>query len=248
MAAPTTTTSGLPLGTRPAGTPVSPALTGTIRIYAVGDSLTVGTPSIYAWRNPVGQMLTAIGVSWQAVGNISLVDGQAWDHYNAVFGRDLQSVVDQIAGNPTLISTADPDIVMMCPFGNNDMGDDTALAAAPAKMTSILESFRGYTNGRGVKPRIVVSYLFGHANDSAKDARHDSFNNTLRDSVWPAQVALGQSITICDPRPFINVPKNNGFRSDYTHPTESGYARLADCYFPGLCNAIGLNAQWGRPS
>jgi lysophospholipase L1-like esterase len=146
------------------------------------------------------------------------------------------------------VSTADPDVVCILPLGNNDCADDAGLAAAPARMTALLETLRAYTNGRGVKPRIVACYLFGHGNDTAKNARHDSLNTSLAATVWPAQIALGQSITICDPRPFIKVPLQCGMRSDYTHPTDAGYRRLADCYFPAICNAIGIDAQWGRSS
>ena len=254
MPAPTTTSLGLPLGTRPAGTPISPALTGTIRIYAIGDSFTQGGSdssngnSGLAWRQYVAEMLDAIGVTWTPVGDLSSV-APDWSHHRAIFGEPISDFVTDFTADPTLLSTADPDVIMICPLGYNDLAAGVTGANTLLLLEDLLEIFRAFTNGRGVSPRIVCSYLMQrNAGTAGEQGRIDDFNAGLA-ALVSAQQGLGQLITLTDPRPYGNSPNDTRMRrADGFHPNDTLYRLIAREYFAGLCNAIGLDAQWGRPT
>jgi len=252
MAQPTTTSSGLALGTRPAGTPQTPLLTGTLRLYAIGDSLTVGgTDEVggntgRAWRQYVGEMLATSGIAYTAVGNLSSL-ATTWPNHRAITGQTINTFVTVDFANPaTHLNAADPDIILGCTLGYNDINGGASGATTLTRWTSLMELFRAFTNGRGVTPRIVASHLFRGA--VGNDTEIGNFNNGLAAAV-AVQVALGQKITLIDPRPWLDgIGGAPPFRGDGNHPKDVGYRLEADCVFAGLMNCIGKNAEWGRPT
>jgi lysophospholipase L1-like esterase len=254
MPAPTTTSLGLPLGTRPAGTPIAPVLTGTIRVYAVGDSFTQGGSdssngnSGLAWRQYVAEMADAAGIVIEPVGNLASV-APDWPHHRAIFGEPISDFITDFNATPALISDADPDVVMMCPLGYNDLAAGVTGANTLLLLEDLLEIFRAFTNGRGVSPRIVCSYLMQrNAGTAGEQGRIDDFNAGLA-ALVAAQQGLGQLIALTDPRPYGNNPAGTPTnRADGFHPNDGLYRLIAREYFAGICNAIGINAQWGRPT
>lgn len=254
MPAPTTTSLGLPLGTRPAGTPISPALTGTIRIYAVGDSFTQGGSNAsngnggLAWRQYVAEMLDAAGIAWTPVGNLNSL-APDWPHHRAIFGEPISDFITDFTSTPTLVSNADPDVIMICPLGYNDISAGVSGADTLTLLGDLLDLLFTYTNGRGVKPRFVCSYLLDRNGGVAGERdRIAAFNDGLAAKI-AAQQALGQSIVLTDPRTAGNNPAIvYSQRADGFHPNDALYRLIAREYFAGLCNAIGLEAQWGRPT
>ena len=254
MPAPSTTSLGLSLGPHPVGSPLSPALTGNIRIYAVGDSFTQGGASSsngnggLAWRQYTAEMLTSIGVSYTAVGNLNSV-ATSWPLHRAIFGEPISDFITDFNADPTLISTADPDVVMLCPLGYNDLAVGVSGADTLVRLQTLLEIFRAYTNGRGVSPRIVCSYLMQrNAGTAGEQDRINDFNAGLAAAI-AAQQALGQLVVLTDPRSVGNNPAGApSNRADGFHPGDPLYRFLGRIYFAGVCNAIGIDAQWGRPS
>lgn len=255
MPAPTTTSNGRPLGTRPnVFTPISPVLTGTIRIYAVGDSFTQGGSSENdgntgrSWRQYVAEMLNTSGIPWLPVGHVGSV-APDWPWHRAIFGQSMQETIDDFNNNPSRIPTADPDVVLLCPVGYNELtpGLEMGMSASDALdvMQSLMDIFRSYTNNRGFSPRIVSSFLPQRSGGTvAGRARIDDFNNLLMARI-DAQRALGQVIGVVDPRPALD---RSAFRADGFHPKDSGFRLYSDVIFPVLLNLIGMNAEWGRPS
>lgn len=252
MAQPTTTTAGLALGTRPNIDKQAPLLTGTLRLYAVGDSITVGGTNESngntgrAWRQYVGEMLATSGVAYTAVGNLSSL-ATTWGNHRAITGQTINTFVTVDFASPvTYLNTADPDVILLCSVGYNDINGGASGATTLTRWTALCELFRAFTNGRGVTPRIVASYLFRGA--TVNDAEIANFNSGLAAAV-AAQQALGQKIVLVDPRPWIDgIAGAPPFRADGLHPKDSGARLYADCIFPGLLNAIGMDAEWGRPT
>lgn len=254
MPAPTTTSLGLALGTHPAGTPISPALTGTIRIYAIGDSFTQGGSSSsdgntgLAWRQYVAEMLNADGISWAPVGNLNSL-APDWLLHRAIFGEPIPDFVTDFNADPTLISTADPDVVMICPLGYNDIAAGTSGADTVTLLQDLLEIFRAYTNGRSVSPRIVCSYLMDRNAGTAGERTRIADFNTALPAMIATQQGLGQLISLADVRTYGNNPGATPTRrADGFHPNDTLYRLIAREYYAKLRNALGLDAGWGRPT
>lgn len=254
MPAPTTTSLGLPLGTRPGGTPLSPALTGTIRIYAVGDSFTQGGSDSsngntgLAWRQYVAEMLDEIGVTWTAVGNLNSL-APDWLLHRAIFGEPISDFISDFTSTPSLLTNADPDVIPLLPLGYNDLAAGVSGADTLLLLEDLLEIFRAFTNTRSASPRIVCSYLMQrNAGTAGEQGRITDFNSGLA-ALVAAQQALGQQIVLTDPRPYGNNPGVTlQGRADGFHPNDGLYRLIAREYFAGICNVIGINAEWGRPT
>lgn len=252
MAQPTSTTNGHALGTCPAGTKETPVISSP-RVYAVGDSFTFGGNAEsngntgLSWRQYVAEMCTTSGVTITKVGNINSL-APDWLSHRAVSGQTINTFVTVDFASPvTYLNAADPDIILLCSVGYNDINGGASGATTLTRLTALLDLFRAFTNGRGVTPRIVVSYLF-YSTTSANNTPIDAFNAGLA-AVVATQQGLGQKIVICDPRPALdngtNVPI---MRADGLHPGDRGYRLWARVVFAAMINAIGLDAEWGRPT
>ena len=242
MPAPTTTSLGLSLGTCPPGSPLAPAI-ASYRCYAWGDSRTVGghgQVTADSWRQALYEMaLSSLGVTITAVGTTAST-APNWGLHRAVNGVTLATLLSGLQADPTtLLTNPDPDVVMLCPVGINDLIGGTSGADTVELLRQFLEILRPFTNARGVSPRVVCSYEYYHSGQSAS-GRVDDFNAALP-AMIATQVGLGQKVVLIDPRPAVN-------HTVWLHPDGNTYDVLAQVVFRGFCNAIGMDAQWGRPT
>ena len=254
MTQPTTTSRGRPLGTRPAGTPLSPVISGTAKIYWVGDSIAHGGSNNstgntgLSFRQYIAEMAATSGVAFSAVGDLASA-APSWALHRCIIGQTINTFNTTDFATNTRFTNADPDVVMLCPIGYNDLntaGDNQTGAQTLTRLTTLLEKIRAFTNARGASPRVVVSYHFRGA--SANDARIADFNAGLA-AVVSTQTGLGQQIIAADPRPWLDgISGAPPFRADGLHPKDIGFRLLADCYFAALMNALGRDAEWGRPT
>lgn len=232
MARPTTTSLGLPLGTRAAGSPILPALTGTPKILAAGDSITFGSGSTDGggWRTLLDARLADAGMTRQWVGP-TVAAGLA--HY----GNSGWTISQMNAGIGAVITTYDPDILILL-IGRNNMDDATEAANAPTEYATLLATIYA------TKPtlRIVVGSITPEES-SVFWPRTQTFRAALP-AVWQASSAYADGLLIeCDAGVDL-APLCRSHLGDGVHPNDIGYNLIADRWWPALVNAYGLNASW----
>lgn len=241
MPAPAQTSLGLPLGARPAGTKAASVISNP-RIWAIGDSLTAGSGGTtgWAWRQHVGRMLDDAGVAFTSVGSVSSAS-TTWPNHWGVSGKTAAQIEADMVADGTIFTAADPDIVMLCPIGQNDINLGGTATDARDAVDSLLTYIRGLTNGRSATPRVVTAKVIGHR---TSDATMTAFAG-LMDAVYASQISAGLDLHVADFRTSGRRPLVAGL-DDSQHPNDMLYQSIASAIFPTLLNAIGLDADWGR--
>lgn len=231
MARPTTTSNGWPLGTRPAGTAFSPLLTGTIKIMAVGDSITTDTYLSGAHRLLLKNRLDDMGLTTSWVGPVSGAGGL--NH----FGVSSATIQDVNAAIGAHLVTYAPHIVLLL-IGRNNMTSDVDATAAPAAYATMLATMYA------AQPvcRVIVGLTTPDETVAISD-RTVTFRAAL-----PAVVAAssynGDGLARLSYAFKGLQPYSRAHQSDGTHPNAAGYGLGCDGFFPDLVNVIGSAASW----
>lgn len=249
MARPTTTSGGLALGTRTAGTPITPPLAGTIEVLCIGDSITYGygvgaSPS---WRAGLKSRFTDLSLTTDFVGPIS--DGVSADPQH--WGVPGARISDFVAGNTvsgfscdlsTMGVTYAPDLIIVA-LGANDFAAGSDGLASMTSLLGILWTQRPTARVLVCKPHrwTIVAYAAKQADFLAGiDAVVAASSQGL---AGLALVAQTYRLSV----PLIDVSEITSELADYIHPRIppiASFAKLVDQMWPTACNAVGLDAQW----
>lgn len=238
MARPTRTSLGHALGARPAGSPISPLLTGARTILALGDSITKGYLPGGAtieggWRVEIASRIAQAGFDWTFVGPYTDVG----DHCG-VNSRTTATLNGNIA---TTLGAGfyEPDLVVLM-SGTNDVIDpgydgptsmyymDNILL----QIDTLLPSTRVVVCSR--LPTVLGAYV-GYAPNV------DDWNSRID--------ACLDGTTIHSEGRLLRVPIGDYIRAahvahDGVHPTQEAYGIMASAYWPAICNAMGADAEW----
>lgn len=233
MARPTTTSGGLPLGTRPAGSPILPLLSGTPKILCAGDSITIGTGSTdgSGYRITIADRLDDAGIAFEYVGPTDSPTG--YPHY----GNSGWNIAQLDAGIGAVIATYNPDVLILL-IGRNNMDDATEATNAPTDYAALLATLYA------AKPTLrIVACLITPEESATFQARTLTFRAALP-AVLQASDAYGDGLLLqCDGGVWLQ-PLNRNHLGDGVHPNDTGYALLADAIWPTLQNALGRDAGW----
>jgi lysophospholipase L1-like esterase len=225
-----------------------PALAGTVRVVALGDSITLGTTGaisrIGGWRHRVNERRGELAFALDFVGSQSygdFADNQheahsGWVIDNRIDTMRLRGFTEGSTNDGTIAATlthTDPDIVVVL-AGINTLtaGDDSVTLSRDA-----LTDYRDLIlqiHARRAAARVVVVPLTLTTGVDLRESRRRSFNAGLG-SVARFLRAQGVPLIIAD-TPTALAPDD---LSDGLHPNDQGYARLGDRILQAIVLASG---------
>lgn len=241
MARPTTTSLGHALGTRAAGTPISPPLTGSREIVCVGDSLTRGylpdgTLGSAGYRGEIVSRIADAGYPWTLIGQYT--DGGS--AHEGVNGR----TTGVLNGNLTsLFGVGNPyhgaDAVILITGTNDCLDSGYDGPTAMYYLANILSELAS----REPQARVVVA--------SSLPTVIGSYGvHAVNVADWNSRVsATLDASAIAAAGRLVRVPLGSAIRDahvagDGVHPDVSGYGLMASVIWGPLQNALGFDAEW----
>lgn len=220
----------------------------TLRIMAVGDSITVGStnptegwtePYWYGYRSVLYNLLTDTGYDFQFVGSSTeRLDhesispgttppadldalGQSAHHgFGGANASDLQgSIVDAL-------NTNDPDIILLM-IGTNGGQNITAL-------TTLLDTITTQKpDAQLILAQIIPNFIYSQ---SIVD-----YNTYIEETMIPAYQDAGRNVTLVDqysnflidPNDLTSIDQSL-FSNGINHPDNEGYSKIAQTWFEGI--------------
>jgi lysophospholipase L1-like esterase len=213
------------------GVSTAQAQTPPTRILPLGDSLTSGVSGQVVnggYRNRLYTLLTNAGYNVDFIGlntdasNPTLPDR---DH-QGVGGIRIDTV--QASINDWLDAMAEPDVVLLL-LGTNDFSQNFNINSIQTRMNDLISAI-------AVKrpfAKIIVSNLTVRTDSAILDAQEAVFSAAIP-GIVNTQVALGRQVSFLDIRSGILTSD----LSDGVHPTQTGYNKMADLWFPAITNVI----------
>lgn len=212
------------------GALISPVLSVTVRINALGDSIT-GSPG--CWRALLYQKLQQAGVT--NTDFVGTLPGQGcgipYDGENDGHGGYLATGIVSNNQLPGWLSVSKPDIVMM-ELGTNDVWSNIAPATILNAFSTLVDQMRASKSTM----RILVAKITPMNPSSCSDCaqRVINFNNAI--PAWASGKSTSASpITVVDCWTGFNTATDTG---DGVHPNDSGNQKLANSWFEPLKAAI----------
>lgn len=240
-----TARTALPLGVRPAGTPVGTKISSPT-IYSPGDSnwydqgFSLDNTGNSA-RLRLDQKLRASGITPTWVGN--QVSGTApADHHRGIAGSTYATHRStQVNDSVTYVAALAPHLAII-PLGTNDCatdaGRDNFVTNAVGFITELMAA---HANLR----RFVIFKMYPVA-DPTSQARLDVINDTHIASVKSGAEAAGALVVVADLR--LIAVKGHLRASESTAAkhiqSQDGFELIASVMFPAVVNACGYNAVW----
>ncbi|MEV4516017.1 SGNH/GDSL hydrolase family protein [Dactylosporangium sp. NPDC049525] len=217
-------TSGLP-ATAEAATPV--------RILPLGASITWGTSSTdgNGYREALRRHLADdAGVAVDLVG--SQRSGTATDNDNE--GHPGYRIDGIAAGADAWVAAARPDVVLLN-VGTNDMLQNYDLPNAPARLSALVDQIL-----RAAPAATVVMSTLVPSPDATVESRVRAFNAQLP-GIAQAKAAAGKKVRLADFHANLTLAD---IGPDGIHPTDGGYAKLADVWYSALQPVLGAGRAW----
>ncbi|MEV4137314.1 SGNH/GDSL hydrolase family protein [Dactylosporangium sp. NPDC049742] len=203
------------------------------RIMPLGASITWGTSSTdgNGYREALRRHLADdAGVAVDMVG--SQRSGTAADNDNE--GHPGYRVDQVAAGADAWIAAARPDVVLLN-VGTNDMLQSYDLPNAPARLSALVDQILR----AAPTATVVVSTLVPNP-DAAVEARVRAYNGQIP-GIVQAKAAAGKKVRLADFHANLTLAD---IGPDRIHPTDGGYAKLADVWFSALQPVLGAGRPW----
>ncbi|MFI6512584.1 cellulose binding domain-containing protein [Streptosporangium sp. NPDC050855] len=208
-----------------------PAGAATVRIMALGDSIT-GSPG--CWRATLWNRLVNAGhTGLDFVGTLpSQGCGVAHDGENEGHGGALVTNVADQNQLPGWLSATRPDIVLMH-FGTNDVWSNRPTATILAAYGKLVDQMRAQNPGMKVLVAQIIPMNPSTCGECAQ--RVTALNAAIPG--WAASKSTAAS-------PVVVVDQWTGFSTasdtyDGVHPNASGDQKMADRWFPALTALLG---------
>ncbi|KAJ7189174.1 lipolytic enzyme [Mycena filopes] len=228
------TTSSTSTRTTTSPTTTSTGTTGlNIRLLPLGDSITYGFTSSdgNGYRAALHDMLQP-GNTLDFIGSIksgTMVDNDNEGHIGAIISQIAQSATNALA------LPARPNVVLLM-AGTNDILDNIS-SGAPALLSSLIDTIFSTCPDAAV----LVATLTPLTTTSTIQASVDTFNAAVTQLV-NTRKAAGQHILLANMAPALGA----GDLIDGIHPTDAGYVKMANVWFPVVQQAA-KNGWIGKP-
>ncbi|MET7420248.1 SGNH/GDSL hydrolase family protein [Dactylosporangium sp. NPDC005555] len=213
--------------------PIAAEAATPVRIMPLGASITWGTGSTdgNGYRELLRRHLADdAGVAVDMVG--SQRSGTAADNDNE--GHSGYRVDAVAAGADAWIAAAKPDVVLLN-AGTNDMLQNYDLPNAPARLSALIDQILRAAPAATV----VVSTLVPNP-DPTVQARVRQYNGQIP-GIVQAKATAGKKVRLAD---FAGNLTLADIGTDGIHPTDGGYAKLADVWFSALQPVLGAGRAW----
>lgn len=211
-------------------TPASAALGNGVdlRILPVGDSITYGFKSSdgNGYRNDLLSKFSGNNVRYigsQRAGNMA---NNQNDGYS---GFEISQIASQIA--PALSQR--PNIVLLM-AGTNDINNNDNTGTAPNRLGALLDQIISTC-----PDAVVVLAKITPIADGAAESRARTFNSAI-DTVAQSRINAGHKVVVVDMQNSRNG-LTAGDLTDGLHPTNAGYAKMANVWWDGLNIASSKN-------
>ncbi|KAI1099184.1 carbohydrate esterase family 3 protein [Jackrogersella minutella] len=198
-----------------------------LRIMPLGASITYGYESTdgNGYRLDLRKQLEANGNEVNMVGDhpggsMEDNDTEAWSGY----------VITQVHAKADVGAPKYKPNLVLVNVGTNDCVQNIDLAKAGDRMTSLLDDV--YKDSP--RATVVLSTLLANANATVQ-ARVEDFNDQIR-TVADRFRAAKRRLVLVDMQGTAG-PRIADLNKDGTHPTDAGYARMANVWFAGIKEA-----------
>lgn len=212
-----------------------PTLSST-RYLAFGDSITAGEVSpataLFSSLTRVVKNAVVPSVAWPTVLSQTLRGRYSTQTFTvANFGVPGERVVTARSRFLSVLNSERPEVVMIL-HGHNDIagGADGAASGAAAELEQMVAEAR--LRGMRVYLATVLPPRTGGTSKPIPQLYIDDFNGRLR------TIAARQGIAIVDTYAALRTDVNRFIGIDGLHPTEAGYARIADTFFQTIQNNL----------
>jgi lysophospholipase L1-like esterase len=220
------------------GSPCPPRGT-PCRIMPLGDSITFGYGSttgggyrveLFSQALAAGKSITFVGSSTSGPDTVS---GAAFPKENE--GHSGYSIDDssQTKGISPLVDSAiatyKPNIILLM-IGTNDMHYSIDLANAPTRLGQLLDQI---TTDAPKALLVVAKIIPAHG---AQNTPTIAYNAAIPDVVQK-RVAQGKQIVLVDMYDALKV-WSTALYKDSEHPNDTGYAMMAQTWYPAIQNAL----------
>ena len=211
----------------------------TVKIMPMGDSITVGeSPDIIAaryvgYRLPLYQRLGKVGLRFNFVGSIQSGDARLPDRdLEALGGRTIEEISEWAQAR---VAAADPDVILLM-AGTNDAAQELSTGVEARYRTLLQEIWEGNPD---VEVLAATIPQIGYA---PWQAHVPAINTGIRAAV-AAEITAGNPVTL------VETPTTIAMSSDTLHPSEAGYATLADMWATAvLANPVAKQSLPGQGS
>lgn len=201
------------------------------RIMLLGNSITTGydgSSPVGGFRDDLDYMLTGAGAEYDLVGTLN--DGQGFDADHE--GHGGWTVDRMLTDIDSFLVQEDPQMVLIH-LGTNDISANQSVASTVTEMNNLLSLIYGYD----ANMIILLSALIPR-NDSAgpqKDSLTTELNTGYFDLVTNWEIG-GYRIKYVDHNTAFRRDPNwqENYLFDHVHPTNEGYAVMAETYFDSL--------------
>jgi lysophospholipase L1-like esterase len=207
-------------------------VTPTIRIVALGDSTTAGTP---AWKSPLEAPPNGAGERTSQYAYWLMQDEPDWDVRNKGINGQRS---DEIAARFDRDVLAETPAVVVIIAGVNDV-----YQGRPAQYV-IDQLDLMYTRAGSARIPIVAGTIVPYNTATAdQNDRMRSINSWIRAQ---RSTASGVPIVVADTRAAVAAPSNADLlydSLDQLHPTAEGYRRMAACLRPAITLALAFGIR-----
>jgi len=197
-----------------------------VRILPLGDSITygAGTPGGYRW--PLYQMLTSAGYSVEYTGTTTNNSPpEMVMHHDGWGGYRIDNIFDW---TPVIYAqTEDPDVILIM-LGTNDYGQNYDTPNALNRIDALIIDLANHWPYAKIVVASMVPTLM-----SCQTSMDLTYNQLLPGNVANL-VAQGRQVYFADQRNALTAADTY----DGVHPTTTGYAKMANCWFPVVTSII----------
>lgn len=231
MPRPTTTSSGRPLGTRPAGNPCASVVTATI--MGVGDSWTddAGFPGALGTGVRAGLATRFADISVSA----TFTGPNGGNTHAGVGGATLVTMNAAIAA---WLTTYTPNLCILH-GGLNDANAAASGATISARWATLLATM--YSARPAMR---VVACLIPEINGHASRQYINAANALLPATFAASSYATDNLLRVADLRGCVPTMSALDVVDTVPHPSRRSYARMVDALWPSVLNALGREAEW----
>jgi lysophospholipase L1-like esterase/ribosomal protein S28E/S33 len=201
-----------------------PLASDTLRIMPLGNSITSGYPGDEGYRKNLYFDLVNSGYNVNFVGSLS--DGVGFDNnHEGHIGWHADQIRDNVYG----WLVANPADVILLHIGTNDITDGQAPSSVVAEAQGILDNIDQWQTGYGEKVTVILSRIILTTNETL-NAAVTMYNNAL-EAMVSTRITNGDRIIIVDMENALSYPSD---LSDEFHPTQTGYAKMANVWYDAL--------------
>jgi hypothetical protein len=220
-----------------------------IQIMPLGDSITEGLASSgdTGYRRALYLSLTAAGHSVHFVG--SLRNGTPYDfdrYHEGHSGWRADEILNGRDGRGGITSwlTTNPADIILLHIGTNDISQDQSVGSTVTEVNEILERI----DAKSTATVVFLARIINRNDTVVSRITATSHYNDSLQALANTRVANGDLIIVVDQETALNYPSD---LADRVHPNDSGYAKMAQCWFTALSDyltplAVQLSSFTGR--